>query len=72
METTKELPAEKQAMLEKWKTSGKRIKQYCMDESIPYYAMSYWQRKAKYLASGKDKKFIKVNFMQIHLLSIIS
>jgi rRNA pseudouridine-1189 N-methylase Emg1 (Nep1/Mra1 family) len=60
MEKIKSLPQDKQAMLEKWKTSGKSIKQYCLDENIPYHAMSYWQRKEKYLATGKDKKFIKV------------
>ena len=60
MEKIKSLPIDKQAMLEKWKASGKRIKQYCVEENIPYHTMSYWHRKEKYLAIGKDKKFIKL------------
>jgi transposase-like protein len=60
METTKTLPAEKQAMLEKFKESGKSITQYCLEENISYHTLSYWHRKDKYLQTGKDKKFIKV------------
>jgi hypothetical protein len=64
METTKKLPPDKQAMLDKFNSSGKSIKQYCLDENIPYHLMSYWQRKEKYLKTGKDKKFIKVKFKE--------
>ena len=61
METAKTLPPDKQAMLDKFKASSKSIKQYCLDENIPYHLMGYWQRKEKFLSTGKDKKFIKVS-----------
>jgi hypothetical protein len=63
METTKELPVEKQAMLKKFKSSGKSITQYCREENIPYHLMSYWQRKEKYLQTVKDKKFTKIKLV---------
>ncbi len=69
MEKIKSLPQDKQAMLDKWQTSGKSIKQYCLDENIPYHTMSYWQRKQKYLQSGKDKKFIKVKLSSASVIN---
>lgn len=65
MEKINSLPQDKQAMLDKWKASGKNIKQYCIDENIGYHTMSYWHRKEKYLATGKDKKFIKVKIKEV-------
>lgn len=64
METGKLLPADKQAMLDRFKSSGKSIKQYCIDENVPYHLMGYWQRKEKFIETGKDKKFIKVKLKE--------
>ncbi len=64
MESIKTIPSDKQTMLDKYKASGKSIKQYCLEENIPYHLMGYWQRKEKFLATGKDKKFIKVKIKE--------
>ena len=60
MEKIKSIPTDKQAMIDKWRSGGKKINQYCLEENIGYHKMNYWMRKEKYLSSGGDKKFIKV------------
>lgn len=67
MEQIKSLPQDKQAMLSKWKISGKSIKQYCIDENKSYHSMSYWHRKAKKIAMGNDKRFIKLKIKEASL-----
>jgi hypothetical protein len=49
MERIKLLPADKQAMLDKWRSSGKNINQYCLQANIGYHKMNYWLRKEKLL-----------------------
>lgn len=53
---------EGQALVERWKTSGQSISDYCREHSIPTHRINYWKKRVETLEGNKAEgnKFLPI------------
>jgi transposase-like protein len=54
--------SEGQALVERWKSSGKSISEYCREHSIPSHRINYWKKRVETLEGDKAEgnKFLSI------------
>jgi hypothetical protein len=60
MNKSEQLSAEKQLMLDEWKSSGQRISSFCKERNIPYHSFFYWQKKLSSRALSMQNNFLEL------------
>lgn len=58
MQNKSEKIKERQALIDRWKASGKSINAFCKQENVSYYTLLYWRKKLENQTPSKG--FIKI------------